>query len=179
VATFVALLRGINVGGKHVLAMARVREAFTAAGGGEVETYIQSGNVVFSHATRSATTLAHDLEQRLAKVAGFAVPVMLRTATEIARVLEHNPFPAAEVDQLHVAFMRARPADNALAAIELAKFAPESCALVGRELYLRLPNGIGRSKLAVALARPTAIASSATTRNLRTVIKLHELASAR
>jgi uncharacterized protein (DUF1697 family) len=176
---FVALLRGINVGGNRMIKMSDVRELFEVAGARDVATYIQSGNVVFSHATRSEPILAADLEKRIVKATGFAVPVVLRTAGELARVIADSPFPDANADHLHIAFLSARPPAN-LPPIDGRAFAPERCAVVGRDIYLYLPNGMGRSKLAAAvLARPTAIGAAGTARNWRTVLKLSELASAR
>jgi uncharacterized protein (DUF1697 family) len=176
---YVALLRGVNVGGNRMIKMADLREVFIAADAEDVTTYIQSGNVVFTHAARSEPTLAAELEKRIAKAAGFPVPVVLRTAGQLARVIEDSPFPEADADHLHVAFLAARPPANALT-IDTRAFAPERYAAVGRELYLYLPNGMGRSKLAAAvLAKPKAIGAGGTARNWRTVLKLNELASAR
>ena len=176
---YVALLRGINGGGNRMIKMADLREIFVAAGADDVATFIQSGNVVFIHSARSEAALAAELEKRIAKTVGFAVPVALRTAGQLARVIEDSPFPAADADHLHVAFLSARPPANA-PTIDARAFAPERCAAVGRELYLYLPDGVGRSKLAAAvLAKPKAIGASGTARNWRTVLKLSELASAR
>ena len=176
---YVALLRGINVGGNRVIKMADLREVFIAADADHVATYIQSGNVVFTHAARSEATLTAGLEKRIAEAAGFPVPVVLRTAGQLARVIGDNPFPDADADHLHVTFLAARPLATA-PNIDARAFAPERCAAVGRELYLHLPDGMGRSRLAAAvLAKPKAIGAGGTTRNWRTVLKLNELASAR
>jgi uncharacterized protein (DUF1697 family) len=176
---YVALLRGINVGGNRVIKMADLREVFVAADAIDVTTYIQSGNVVFTHAVRSEPTLAADLETRIAKAAGFPVSVVLRTAGQLARVIEDSPFPDADADHVHVAFLAARPPASA-PTIDTGAFAPERFAAVGRELYLYLPDGMGRSKLAAAiLAKPKAIGARGTARNWRTVVRLSELASAR
>ena len=173
---YVALLRGINVGGDRMIKMADLREIFIASDADDVETYIQSGNVVFTHAARSERMLAAELEKRIAKAAGFPVPVVLRTAGQLTRVIEDSPFPNADAEHLHVAFLTARPPANA-PTIDALAFAPERYALVGRELYLYLPDGMGRSKLAAAvLARPKAIGAGGTARNWRTVMQLHELA---
>src|SRR5690349_14301248 len=146
--TYVALLRGINVGGSKVVKMADLRGILAAGGCSDVETYIQSGNAVFGHASRSPARLATELEQRIAKATGFAVPVVLRTADELAAVIAANPF-AADVDHVHVMFVASPLAADALAAIDGVKFAPERLAAVEREVYLHLPGGIGNSKLAV------------------------------
>jgi len=173
--TFIALLRGINVGGNRVILMADLREIFDDAGAKDIVTYIQSGNVVFTHAARSPVKLTAALEARIAKATGFAVPVVLRTAAEWAAVLAANPFADSDPDHLHVAFLVGPPPAAALAALTPEAYLPERCALVGREIYLCLPDGLGRSKLAGAVAKVKSVAA-ATTRNWRTVVKLHELA---
>ena len=93
---YVALLRWINVGGNRMIKMADLRTVFVAADADDVATHIQSGNVVFTHPARSERTLAAELEKRIAKAAGFPVPVVLRTAGQLARVIEDSPFPDAD-----------------------------------------------------------------------------------
>lgn len=170
----VALLRGINVGTGRTLAMADVRAAFEAAGATSVATYIQSGNVVFEYGKRATAPLVADLERRLAQAAGFAVPVVLRGATEWAAVLRACPFRGAPPEHLHVLFARAKLPADALAALDLARFEPEQVALGAREAYLCLPNGVGRSKLFALVARQPGLVD-ATARNWRTVLRLQEL----
>jgi uncharacterized protein (DUF1697 family) len=178
VGTFVALLRGINVGGNRIIKMADLRDMFAAAGARDVETYIQSGNVVFGHAARSTAKLAADLERQLAADAGFPVSVVLRTAAELAGVVAANPFGKADVELLHVSFLAtALPAD-ALAAVDAKAFAPERYAVAAREVYLHLPGGMGRSKLVGAVMKVKAMAP-ATARNWRTVLTLNEMAGKR
>jgi uncharacterized protein (DUF1697 family) len=175
-ANYIALLRGINVGGHRVIAMADLRDMFAAAGARDVVTYIQSGNVVFAHAARSAPTLAAKLAAQIAKATGFEVPVMLRTAAEWEAVVSANPFAGADTDQLHVSFLATAPDPGVLDRFEAAAHEPERFALVGRELYMHLPDGMGRSKLVGALGKVKPIAAG-TARNWRTVLKLHELVS--
>lgn len=177
-ARYVALLRGINVGGHRKVRMEDLRAWTAAAGGRDVATYIQSGNVVFTHAARSARTLAADLAAAIAKASTFAIDVVVRTADEWAQVIEGQPFAGAPAEHLHVAFLGAAPPADALATLDPARFAPEAWRLVGRELYLYLPNGMGRSKLAAAIARPKALAA-ATARNWRTVLQLQAMLTAR
>lgn len=172
----IALLRAINVGGNHPIAMADLRDVLVAAGCEDVTTYIQSGNVVFTHPEAATAHLAASLEQRIAAATGFDVPVVLRTADEWTAVIRDNPFSDAEPTKLLVGFLAEDPAAAAVAAseaIDPAAFAPEAFVLRGREVYLLLPNGIGRAKLTGAL-RP--LLSAATARNWRTVLKLAELA---
>lgn len=177
-ATYVALLRGINVGGNRIIKMADLREMFAGAGARDVETYIQSGNVVFGHAARSATKLAADLEKTILAETGFAVPVVLRSAAELAQVIAANPFAKADVDKLHISFLASALADDALGGVSARAFAPEQFSAAAREVYLHLPGGIGNSKLAVALMKVKAL-SSATARNWRTVLTLSEMAASR
>src|SRR4051794_22180148 len=99
-----ALLRGINVGGNHKIKMADLTKSFEAAGATDVQTYIQSGNVTFSHSGLSGTKLAAHLEAALKSEYGFAVPVMLRTKAQLAKIIADNPFPDAQDKQLHVLF---------------------------------------------------------------------------
>lgn len=173
VPRLVALLRGINVGTGRKLLMADVRAQCEAAGATDVVTYIQSGNIVLTH--RAPAKLATELEKRFTKVAGFAVPVVMRTAAEWAAVIRDNPFAGEDPDHLHVLYVPEKPPADALVKIDLAKFAPERCEIVGREVYLCLPNGLGNSKLVGSLLRLSPLAA-ATARNWRTVMKLHELA---
>lgn len=168
---YVALLRGINVGGRHSLPMVKVRAVFEASGATEVATYIQSGNVVFHAKQVSAEALA----AALAKVAGFAVPVVLRTAKELAAVIASNPWAT---ESMHCSFLPAKPAAAALAklaAIDHAAFAPARVVQLGRELYFDLPAGLGSDKLAATVLRAF---PDATTRNWRTVLTLQEMIAA-
>lgn len=176
--TFIALLRGINVGGHRTIPMAALQNIVTVAGGRDVVTYIQSGNVVFAHPSRSTPKLTTQLEAAIAKATGHDVAVILRTAAELAAVIAQHPFAGASPEHLHVSFLASAPPRDALANVDAKAFAPERFALRDRELYLMAPNGLGRSKLAVTLARHKALAA-ATTRNWRTVCKLDELATAR
>jgi uncharacterized protein (DUF1697 family) len=171
--TYIALLRGINVGGNRKIPMADLRALFVDAGCDSVTTYIQSGNVVFTHRTRSSGVLGTDLERRIKAANGFDVPVFLRSASEWAAVVQNNPFAGVEPTKLLVAFLSVDPGPGAADAIDPAAFAPEEFVLLGREVYLHLPNGAGRAKLPQALS---VLHTPATTRNWRTVMKLLELA---
>jgi uncharacterized protein (DUF1697 family) len=174
VTTYVALLRGINVGGRHRLAMADLRELCTDAGCEGVTTYIQSGNVVFRHRARSPGKLAADLAARLEAMTGFTVAVVLRTAAQMAAVVDDNPFPRVPPTELHVTFLSSDAPPGALDGVDPAPFAPDRFVLHGRQIYLHLPHGMARTKLPQALdVFPTPV----TTRNWKTVLKLVELSS--
>lgn len=153
--------------------MADLRTVFAEAGAENVSSYIQSGNVVFTHRTRSPDKLGGDLEKRIETVTGLAVPVYLRTGQEWEAVIAANPFPAAEPTTLHVAFLNGEPDSAAADTIDREAFAPEEFAVVGRQVYLHLPNGMARTKLPQALEA----LGPPTIRNWRTVTKLAELAA--
>ena len=171
----VALLRGINVGGHRKVPMPALRDLFVGAGYSDVTTYIQSGNVVFAHPPRPPDELRAGLEALIADAMGFDVPVMLRSRDEMAAVVARNPYPGVEAAKLHVLFVSDDIPADALDAIDVERFAPETLVLSDQEIYLYLPDGMGRAKLPAALGRLTV---ATTARNWRTVEKLLELASA-
>jgi uncharacterized protein (DUF1697 family) len=170
VATTVGLLRGVNVGGR-TLPMAELRELVESLGFEDVRTYIQSGNVLFSAKKRPAPAL---LEAAIECRFGLEVDVMLRSATELERTIERNPFPDADRSRLHVGFMARKPTPAAVAALDGGPFLPEQFAIVGTELYLHLPNGMGRTKLPDFVLRRIKVPT--TIRNWNTVTKLAEAA---
>jgi uncharacterized protein (DUF1697 family) len=170
---YVALLRGINVGGKRSLPMATTRTAFEAAGCTNVATYIQSGNVVFGHAEKSEAKLSAMLRAALLEASKLEVPVVLRTTSEWAAAIAANPYPTS--DAVHCAFVPAAPTAEQLGKldkIDRQRFLPSDFQVIGRHLYLDLPEGIGRDKLAASALRAF---PDATVRNWRTVVKLAEM----
>lgn len=160
--------------------MAMLRACAEEAGGRDVTTYIQSGNVV-CNAPLAADELAARLEGAVEAATGHDVAVVLRTLAELEQVVEANPFAreAGDPTKVHVIFLD-RPAAGAVPDdLDLASFAPEELAPGERELYLHLPDGMGRAKLPLALMkRTTRTRQPATARNWRTVTKLVELARA-
>jgi uncharacterized protein (DUF1697 family) len=170
---FVALLRGINVGGR-TLKMADLREVVSDAGGTDVETYIQSGNVVLSHRMRSSSKLGAHLSAAIEASTGMDVDVIVRTEGEWEEVVAANPFPDAGGTTLHVVFLADAPPPGSLDSLDLAAFAPEEAALVGRELYLHLPNGMGRAELPKVLEKRGPPVRG-TARNWNTVLKLQAM----
>jgi uncharacterized protein (DUF1697 family) len=172
----VALLRGINVGGKRRLPMPALVGAFVAAGCDEVTTYIQSGNVLFNPPPGLDGTgddLVPALEQAVADAAGFGVSIVVRSGPELDAIVAGQPFVDEDDTRLHVAFLAAEPAVAGVEAFSRHAVAPETFALVGADLYLHLPNGMGRSRLGLAVDR---LKVGATVRNWRTVTTLQGLA---
>jgi uncharacterized protein (DUF1697 family) len=166
-ARYVALLRAINVGGTGKLPMAVLRSMCVAAGFTDVQTYIASGNVVFTSTGRAESVKAK-LEARLRNNAGKPIGVIVRTANEMADILKANPFRTTDPKTTYVVFLNAAPADNPL---ETATGrVDEQMRLGRREIYIYYPHGMGRSKLRVPSAK------TGTARNLNTVAALVKLA---
>ena len=167
---YVALLRGVNVGGKNKLPMAELRAVCEALGHTDVSTYIQSGNVVFT-AAKAITPKA--LQAAIASELGVDCAVVLRTAKDLERVTKDNPFADADLSKVHVGFMAEKATAANIAKIDAERFLPDEFVVRGCELYLHLPGGMGRAKLPAYLDRQLKIPT--TVRNWNTVTKLLEL----
>jgi uncharacterized protein (DUF1697 family) len=176
VAVHVALLRGINLGSRNRIPMARLREVLAEAGYDEAQTHLQSGNVVLRSGD-SAAKLAAALEEAIRAEWDFDVPVIVRSKAQLAKVVAADPFAGVADDPSRyvVLFMPGKPAAAALDGIDVAKFAPERFELIGKELYAWLPEGQHDSKLMKAFAKSSGL--TGTVRNWRTVTKLLELAA--
>jgi uncharacterized protein (DUF1697 family) len=164
------LLRGVNVGGNRKVSMATLRSMIESLGHTDVTTYIQSGNVVFSS---TGTVTPGDIERVIDHKLGLDVDVMLRTRADLKRIVKGNPFSAVDLSTVHVAFLSDKPKPATVSALDGTRFEPDTFAVKGREVYLHLPNGMGRSKLPAHLDRQLKI--PATVRNWNTVQKLLEL----
>ena len=167
------LLRGINVGGRHAVPMAALRELFATLGCTEIATYIQSGNVVCTAPLGFApSSLASALESRF----GFPIPVATRTLDQLSAAIEQNPFAVEQtsLDQLHTVFLENALPPGTLQALEARRAGDERIAAHGRELFLYLPHGSGRSRLALACTAAS-MPGSPTVRNWKTVLQLHAM----
>lgn len=177
---YLALLRGINVGGRNKVAMADLRLIATDLGFTDVATYIQSGNLVFSCAVSNAAEHARALERAIAERVGVRPAVVVLSAAELARTMADNPFPDATNDKyLHAVFRDAKPSAADLARITeavdrvRAKGSRDDAVVVGRTLFLHTPDGFGRSELATRLLSGSSGAAQAgTARNWATVTRL-------
>ncbi|MFI0807081.1 DUF1697 domain-containing protein [Streptomyces echinatus] len=176
--TYAALLRGINVGGSKKLPMAELRTLVTGLGHTGVRTHLQSGQAVFTAGHGDEESLAAELAAAIEERFGFSVDVLVRDHAYLRKVAEACPFPAAGLapKQLHVTYFSAPVTPDRFAEIDQSAHLPEEFRLGDRCLYLYAPDGVGRSKLAEALARPrTTKGLIATSRNWNTVLKLVEL----
>ncbi|WP_224367990.1 DUF1697 domain-containing protein [Hyalangium versicolor] len=176
-ARYIALLRGINVGGNKKVPMAQLRALMEGLGYTGISTLLQSGNAVFTSKEKSSAKVIKQLEAAIAEEFGFEVSVVLRTRDELAAAIQANPLPGAEEDPSHflVTFLSAMPEPKRLQAINPAAYLPDEFRAVGREIYARFPNGIGTSKLATVFTEAK-LGVVPTGRNWNTVKKLLELA---
>ncbi|MEZ6005367.1 MAG: DUF1697 domain-containing protein [Planctomycetota bacterium] len=177
--TWIALLRGINVGGKNRMPMAQLRAALGAAGLAEVRTYIQSGNVVFESPGRQAAPLRETIRKALGKEFGFTPPIALVTAPAFQKLLDGNPFdvPREQGKEVHL-FL---PLDSwprfSLAPLEALATETETLHQGKGVLYLHAPDGVGRSKLVARI--DSLLPGPCTARNLRSCFEIADLAAGR
>ena len=178
-STYVALLRGINVGGKHLLPMKDLAVVFAQAGCINVRTYIQSGNVIFSAPAPLLKGLPELITERIAARFGYRVPIVIRTSQQLARTIRDNPFLQAGASEkmLHVCFLADPPNALATANLDPHRSPPDAFHVLNQEIYLHLPNGGARSKLTNAYF-DAKLSTTGTVRNWATVLKLFEMMQA-
>jgi len=183
-ATHVALLRGINVGGNNKVPMAELRGAVSSLGYSVVSTYIQTGNVLFSTPETETAVLETAISDVIASTFSLKIGVVVVTRDELAAVLSQNPYPDEPNPKfVHVMFLGAEPDQAQLDRLEAANEAAaakgtrDSVTVIGRRLYLHTPDGYGPSELAQTLSRNT-LRVNGTARNLATTTKLLALCDA-
>ncbi|HVT44212.1 MAG TPA: DUF1697 domain-containing protein [Thermoanaerobaculia bacterium] len=176
-ATFIALLRGVNVSGHNRVPMSDLRLACAGLGWTAVQTYIQSGNVLF-RAAASAASLEEELERLIERELGLSIPVIVRTAKAWSSCIRGNPFPEAsqtEPNLVMLALSKATPKQDAAEQLQARAVGDERIARVGDALWIHFSRGVGRTRLSPALLDRLA-GSPVTMRNWRTALKLEELA---
>jgi uncharacterized protein (DUF1697 family) len=174
--TYIALLRGINVGGHHKLPMKELKTLLEDLGLQNVKSYIQSGNVVFQSQEENTAELSSQISVAVHKEYGFEPHVLLLKIEEMEKAIAANPFPEGESEpkSLHLFFLISQPEKPDLESLESLKTDNERFELKDRVFYLHAPDGIGRSKLAEKVDRFLGV--STTARNWRTVSKIIEMA---
>jgi len=174
--TYIALFRGINVGGKNTLPMRELVAVLEDLGARNVKTYIQSGNAVFVSLGNDAARLSNAISREIKKRRGFEPNVLLLELEDIERAIRKNPFPEAATDSkaLHAGFLAFTPEKPDLGTLESLKSDSERFHLIDRVFYLHAPEGIGRSKLAANAEKLLGVPM--TDRNWRTVCKIREMA---
>lgn len=172
------MLRGVNVGGHSRLKMAALKQAYLAIGLGDVQTLLQSGNVLFTSRSADRDALAKRIMQEIERRFDLQIEVLIRTLAEVRMLVERGPASArADPSKLLVMFLARVPDARAQAALLKEHKGPEMIELRGPEVYLYYPNGVGRSKLTTAFLE-NKLDAAGTTRNWNTLRKLVEVGAA-
>jgi uncharacterized protein (DUF1697 family) len=174
--TWIALLRGVNVGGHHTLAMQTWAKDLEQLGMTHVKTYIQSGNAVFRGPKTRPAALAQRIAAAIADRHGFRPDVLLLRPEDLARAIDSNPFPEAATigKSLSLFFLSEAPAHPDRKGLDAAQSETERWSLLDDRFYLHAPDGFGRSQLAAKAVQLLGV--QATARNWNTVLKLHRMA---
>ena len=173
--TYIALLRGINVGGRNKLPMKELKNVLAQLGLQNIKTYIQSGNVIFDSDTAERDTLAQQITEGINNSHGFAPRIMILTLDELETAVAQNPYPqaTAEPKTLHLYFLATEAPHPNWAKLEERRSKNEQFTLIDKVFYLHAPDGIGRSKLAEQIEKALGVPTTA--RNWRSVTKILDL----
>ena len=174
----ICMLRGVNVGGHNQIRMDALRALCVSLKCGNPQTYVQSGNVVFDSAEKDLPKLSRQIAAAIEQKCGFRPSVLLRTASQMLGVVARNPFArrsGIEPAKLLVTFLAEKPGREAAAALQRLNINPEELHLIGSELYIYFPIGMGKSKLNWSSLDKT-LKTTGTGRNWNTVTKLLEMA---
>jgi uncharacterized protein (DUF1697 family) len=174
-STWIALFRGINVGGKNILPMKELVRELETVGLEDIRSYIQSGNVVFRSRISTPGKLATRIAAQIESSHGFSPRVLILSAEQLEQAIAANPFPeaATEPKSLHLFFLESTPASPDLAALASLCTKTERFHHAGTVFYLHTPDGVGRSRVATKVEKMLGVA--ATARNWRTVAKLQQM----
>ncbi len=173
-ATHIALLRAINVGGSNRLAMADLSKFFTGCGFESVQALLQSGNVVFASSSRASNKLEGLLEVAAEADLGLQTDFFVRSSTAWETLVQHNPFPREakrDPSKLAVVFLKNAPPTRAVRSLQSSIEGPELIRSHGKQAYIVYPNGMGRSRLTGRVIQK-ALGSRGTARSWNTVLKL-------
>ncbi len=173
----ISMLRGVNVGGHNKIKMDALRALYESLGLKNVQTYVQSGNVIFATDKQNLNQLATDIEGAIEMQFGFRPTVIQRTTPELREVIRKNPFASrqdVEPGKLHVTFLSSDPGQDAREKVLAMKIDPEELVFGIREHYIYFPNGAGQSKVPAAMER--ALKTPGTARNWNSVTKMLDLA---
>ncbi|HEX9429511.1 MAG TPA: DUF1697 domain-containing protein [Candidatus Bathyarchaeia archaeon] len=176
---YVAMLRGINVGGQKIVKMESLRKSFESLGFNRVRTYVQSGNVVFEASKGSSDNLSRKIREKILSDYTLSVPLIVRTSGEMRKVVSDNPFlkdRGTDHSKLHVTFLSELPAKATLRKLDALNSPSDRFHIGSREIYLYCPDGYGRTKLSNS-AFEKLLSVEATTRNWKTVNALVKISS--
>jgi uncharacterized protein (DUF1697 family) len=177
-AKYISILRGINVGGKRKILMKDLKSLFEKMGFSKVETYIQSGNVIFELEPKGSNAdLEKNIQHSISETFGFDVPVIVRNADEWAKSVANNPFwkeKDVDIDRLHLTFLKDLPVPEKLEKISTFTFPPDKFEIIGKDAFIFCSTSYSGSKLTNQFFE-SKLGVQATTRNWKTVMKLDEM----
>ena len=176
--TYISVLRGINVGGNRIIKMEALREMYQLYGFENVQTYIQSGNVIFQYRETGVKELSAKISQQIAKSSGFEVPVIVVEMNELERLVSDNPFtgrPGIDLSWMHVTFLSEKPDPVKLHKLSGEPFKNDEFRVIDKAIYLCCPDGYGKTRLTNGFFE-NRLNVNATTRNWKTTIELLNLA---
>ena len=179
--TFISMLRGINVSGQKKIQMVELRNLYESLNLADVETYLQSGNVVFDSTEQEVSKLVESIEAQIEKSFGYAVPVFIRDTNDFQRIIGTNPFLNEKIEdsaKLHVTFLYTFLSKSKLSNLSIPKNDPDVFSIGDKEIFLFCPNGYGRTKLSNSFFERK-LDMRTTTRNWKTVNALHSMAKQR
>ena len=176
--TYISMLRGINVGGQKKIRMTALKSLYESLGLGNVQTYVQSGNVVFDSEEQDDEKLRKSIEAQIEAAFGFSVPILIRTANDFKRIIESHPFANEEPIRVLVTFLYERPQKSRWDELSLYQDKVDQFALGEQEIFLFCPGGYGRTKLSNTFFEKK-LGVVATTRNWKSINTLYEMASQR
>ncbi len=177
--TFISMLRGINVGRQNQIRMADLKSLYESLGFTSVQTYVQSGNVVFSCQESDPAQITSKIEAAIQHKFGTAIPVLIRRPDDLQRLVDANPFihgRSEDLSKLHITFLYDSPSDANIARLVGFKYPTDEYSIREREIYLFCPNGYGRTKLSNTFFEKK-LSVQATTRNWNTVTTLLAMAN--
>jgi len=176
--TFISMLRGINVSGQKKIQIVELRKLYESLNLVNIETYVQSGNVVFDSTEQDALKLAGLIEGQIEKSFGYAVPVFIRDKKDFQRIIKSNPFLVERNEdsaKLHVTFLYSSPSELKLSSLAITSVETAEFSIGDKEIFLFCPNGYGKTKLSNSFFEKI-LDMPATTRNWKTVTTLYKMA---
>ena len=179
VTVVISMLRAVNVGGRNMIKMETLRALYESLGFEDVQSYVQSGNLVFRTKLGNLVALRKRIEDAIETSFGFRPDVILRTPADLRDVIARNPFSGRqgiEPGKLLVNFLAADPGDEARQQVLAIKVDPDELHILGREIFYYFPNGMGKSKLPTAQIERK-LKTPGTGRNWNTITKLLEIAA--
>ena len=173
--TYISMLRGINVSGHKTIKMEALRNLYTRLNFKNVQTYIQSGNVIFQSQETKPADLQQKIAHKILEEFGFEVPVMVKQKADFENNIQQNPFPNEDLSKVHVTFLSEIPHPENCLKITTLNYTPDKIEVLGNTVYLFCPEGYGKTKLNNTFLE-SKLKVIATTRNWKTINELFNIA---